>query len=450
MSEDSKRNKVEEKKQDCTDKNEECGCGCNEEKKQESNLIKYLDIVVKQQDLDKEIIQIAGQYASEMNMRGFRKGNIPVDIVLKRFKKELDNEAQSKILEDAVFKEVKAQKLKIADTPVIEESNYKEGEGLTAKVKVELMPEITLPELEKMEVDFSLKDMDDKSFEETKKESIDRMLQSNSYEVPVDREVKDMDMVEIKIQSTILAKNKKTPFKNIFIKISDDYKGEILDITKELIGKKPGDSFVIERDYPDNYEPKAFWSNKKLSHSIEIMGIKEKKVPEYDEKFVKSIGFESIEELEERLKKEFEVAKENKIENLKFLAFYDKLISELEFELPESLILKESYQAAGQMQQFLMQAPEENKKEFLEEVRPQAEKNLRVKLIKMKITEDAKIKVEKSDLEKEYKNIAEQSNLSVAQVKQYYGKNQSAIEDMIYGKKLDEYIKSKVIFKETK
>ncbi|NIM15121.1 MAG: trigger factor [Candidatus Aminicenantes bacterium] len=371
------------------------------------------------EDVEKEMDEAMAQYAAEMKMPGFRKGKVPVDMLKSRYREAIKDEVVNKIVEKAVYEKIETDRIRIAAPVEIEKLDSEEGKGVKAEVAVEVFPTIELPELETIEVEIPSAELKFEDYNEEKQ--IDAILERNRRQVPVvSRGIKEDDIVTLKYQSKILQTKRMTPKKTARFSVNEKEEFEILDLYKELIGKKMNDSITLKRTYPDDYKKKP-WAGKELEHYITIESVMEMKKPQLNEVFLKSIGFEDEAAFRKKMKEEFDQYNRRQVEEKKVKTVMDKLTDIIAFTVPRAVVEQEAARAASQYPHNMLSfRDDEQGRAYMEALKKETERSLRVSLITQAIVEKYKLAVSNDDLEKEYKTIAQKNNVPLKDVRKAY------------------------------
>lgn len=416
--------------------------------KNPSSGVKKLSLNIPRMDIEKKFKEIVEQYITEIKLPGFRKGKVPGEVVKRKYKEAINDEVVNKLIEEYTFKEIKENNIKIASNPVIENFEFKEGEDLKAEVRLDLMPEVFIPEIKGMEVKIKKEKLKTEEYSEDKQ--IDSILEANKKKKPAeDREIRDDDFIELKIQSQF------ADTKRMMTKISSDFvvtkenEFEIKDFYKEIIGKKRGDILNFLRTYPEDSIKKS-WSGKKINHLVEISAVYEFVKPEFNEEFVKSIGFENEKKFIEKLREEYSNHKEKHKHEIILAEIRDNLLDICDFDVPESFVDQEINRTSGQYEQFIMSLPKDKRNEYLNSMRINAEKSLKFSFIIEEIKKKYNINVGTEELEKEFKTIAEANNIDIKDVRKYYFKkeNKESLTDNMERNKSIEFLKDNIRIKE--
>lgn len=418
-----------------------------EEKKKENDLTVTFTVEVPKEDVEKEFNEALAKYAGEIKLPGFRKGKIPVEVIKSRYKDVVKEEVVNRVIEKAVVEKIEKEDMKVISSPSVEKIDYQEGKDLKADVRVDVLPTVLLPDLESIEVEIPAAELKVEAFDE--KAQIDALLEGNKKQTPVaDRPIKDGDHVTFKFQSKILRTKRMTPRKETSFHVDEKGNTEILDLYKDIIGKKASDTLTIKRTYPGDYKKKP-WAGQEIEHYIQIEKISEWLKPEFNSDFLQEIGFEDEESFKKKLKENYEQYNNNLIEDKKLGHMIDGLIAAVDFPLPPMLVQQEISRMLQQKQYpFDINAlkDEKSSKAIMDSLKAEAEKSLRFSLVTDAIKEKFKIEATADELEKEYKNMAERNKLPVKEIRKYYMKKENAetLKDYVVKTKVTGLIKEKI------
>jgi len=436
--------KAEEIKPEGEEKKEE-----KKEEEKENELKVKFSITVPYAKVEEEFNEALLKYADEIKLPGFRKGKVPLEVIKSRYKEAIQGEVVEKVVEKAVLEKIETDKMKIISQPVVKNIDYKEGKDINADIEVQVFPTIEIPYLETIEVKIPAAELKVEDYDE--KKQIDLVLEAHKRQVPVTRAVKEGDMVALKTQEKILPTKRMTPRKSIYYLVDEKEPSEILDLTKEIIGKTAADDITFRRSYPGDYHKKP-WAGKEIEHYITVENVFEWVKPELNKDLFKSLGVEDEEDFKKKLKEEYERVKNQQVEDKKLKHIIDTLCETIVFPIPPGIVEHEASELAMRRQQRypLHFKDEQQIKEYLETLKPEAEKSARFSFIVDAIREKFNLDVTADDLEKQYKIIAEKSNLPLPEVRKFYMKKEQAQdlkEAMLRDKVLD-LIKGKVTVKE--
>jgi trigger factor len=205
-----------------------------------------------------------------VNLKGFRPGKVPKEILKRQFGQAIFSEVLDKVLKDTSVKALEDNKIKPAGQPKLDLKTYGEDKDLEYIMSVTELPKVELKSLEKIKFDeYSVKideNETDKRIEEIAKS------QNNFVDVADDDKAADSNSVTFDYKATIDGKyftggeGKNTQLilgKDLFIKGFD----------KQLIGVKKNDEKLVEAVLPENYPQKEF-AKKKANFVCKIIAVK--------------------------------------------------------------------------------------------------------------------------------------------------------------------------------
>jgi trigger factor len=168
--------------------------------------------------------------------------------------------------------------------------------------------------------------------------------------------------------------------------------------------------------------------------------IKSKKLPDLDDELAQDVSekFKTLDDLKADLRKNMEKRLENKLRQVKEKFIVDALLARSEVELPASMVEAE---IGMRWRNFVQQTTGGDEKQMLrllsmtgrtpqqvaDEWRPSAEQAIKTRLVLQKLVEEGKYEASDEDMEKEYQKMADESSLSIDEIKAEYKKH-DAIE----------------------
>jgi trigger factor len=283
--------------------------------------------------------------------------------------------------------------------------------------------------------------------EEEVDKALDNMREQMAQFVPVeDRPVQTDDLIVIDFEGKIGGK----PFeggKSSRYPVLLGSNSLLKDFESNLIGIKKGEIKTFKMTFPQDYGKKEV-AGQEAEFMVALHEIKEKKLPVVDNDFAKDAGkCDTVKEFREKLEAQIKAAKEVEQRSKMVEQISDKLLALHPFDVPVSLVNMEQQRLVQQGVDRLKRQgidvnklADDQKKEFVEKLRPVAQKNVQMALIVEKIAETEKITCEEKDLEAYYAKVAQSSNQPLDVVKRYLKQqeNTESIKEWIqYEKTLD-------------
>jgi len=297
------------------------------------------------QDVEKHIDKMAKDAARTMDIPGFRKGKVPVSEVKKRHLDKLREDSEAEVLREIISSSLEELKLKDSDIlaqPSIKKYDKKDDGGLEIELTISMKPEMDLsnykeflPEVKEKAT--TAKDVNDRIEEFAKSMGELEPLKTK-------RAVKTGDFVEIDFEGFIDGK----PFdgakaQNHLLEIGSN--SFIPGFEEKIIGFKIGDDKEIEVDFPQDYQAKEL-AGKKSTFKIKLNEIKTRAKTIVDDEFAKKMlpneKDASLEKLKTQIKEQIKHEKKTRYynEDLK-PTFMAKLVKELKFDLPQTIVDQE-------------------------------------------------------------------------------------------------------------
>ncbi|MCI2393398.1 trigger factor [Aliiroseovarius sediminis] len=304
-------------------------------------------IVVPAADLDAKVNDKLVEAQPEVEMKGFRKGKVPLALLKKQFGQRLMGEAMQEAVDGAMSKHFEDSGDRPAMQPDVKMTNeeWKEGDDVEVEMTYEALPDI--PEvnlkgikLEKLVVKAADADVDEalNSLAETAQDFKDRKKGSKA---------KDGDQVVI----DFLGKVDGEPFDG---GAAEDYplvlgSGSFIPgFEEQLVGAKAGDELDVTVTFPAEYGAENL-AGKDAVFECKVKEVKEPVAAELNDELAKKFGADDLEALKaqvaERLEAEFSGAA-RAVMKRGLLDEMDKLV---DFDLPPSLLDAEAKQIAHQL-----------------------------------------------------------------------------------------------------
>jgi trigger factor len=200
------------------------------------------------------------------------------------------------------------------------------------------------------------------------------------------------------------------------------------DFDKHILGHRPGESFSFELDYAED-APTREIAGKRVRFDLTVKELKEKEVPELNDDFAVSVAsgqFETLDALREEIRKGLENRAKEGASGIVREQIVDKLLKQVDFEISPRVIDHETdkmvenlkYQFQSQGIQF--DAARFDTPEFRTGYRPQAEKNIRSRLVLSRIVEAENIQLAPEDEQAIYIDIARTYRMDPDKVRREY------------------------------
>ncbi len=373
-----------------------------------SATMKRLKIEIPADAVEERIQKGLKEAQKQARIPGFRPGKAPMNMIEKKFGKEVEMDVMEKIVSEYYAKSLKEGGFVPVASPIVEESfDFKRNEPINFTVMVEVRPKIENLNYENIPV----KDVPVVVNDEDIDSVINRFLEERAVFESIEEAASATDLVVY--DSKI--KEDETEHKDLAIKLDTSLFPK--NLTDSFVGKKKGDSFECEVDFPQDSPTE--YAGKKLTFEISVKEVKRRNVPEFNDELVKDLNFSSTDELRAKIRENLTAAKTREADLEKQREIIKKLAETHDFEVPESLLLAELNGIVSQV----MKMDKENKKtedELKEEYREKAVHSVKATLLLDVIGEKEGITVSSEDMEAEVIRMAQRYMMPPDDVAKYY------------------------------
>ena len=129
-----------------------------------------LKVFVDKETVNEKIDSRLNELSKTVNIKGFRRGKVPIDVLKRQFGKAVYGEVLEKILKETSAKALEEKKIKAAGQPKLDLKSYGEGKDLDYTLEVDELPSIKLQSLDAIKFnDYEVKVTQDKKPETTPK-----------------------------------------------------------------------------------------------------------------------------------------------------------------------------------------------------------------------------------------------------------------------------------------
>ena len=361
-------------------------------------------------------------FQKDADLKGFRKGKVPLKVVESIYASQIDEEIKTRIINDNLRKLALEEKINIVKTSNLEFKDFNKEKNFEFSFNFEFIPEIKLSEYKSMEVEKEIFSIEQKDIDK----AIENLLINfaTNEEVQKRRKIQKKDILSINFSGKVEDKIIKDLVReNALIELGND--SLIPDIEAEIKNMTLGEEKNFDVTYPSEF-PIAEAAGKIVNCTVIINKIYKKVIPELDDDFMKKLGIESKEMLEERVASDLERSCNEKSEGSLRRNIGDKLISDNNFEFPKSFLTDEEKRLENE---YLARMNEKGiKTEEVDSktkgvIKESAERNVKLALIFAEISKVENILVDDNEIEQVIASIAKSQNTQISKVKKYYKDN---------------------------
>jgi trigger factor len=369
--------------------------------------------------------RISDEYSKAAKVPGFRPGHAPRSVVRTRYKNEIRTEVLRELLPDAVNNAIGEHSLTAIGEPNVELDNTEALENLgeaplTVKVGVEVLPEIKLDKYKGLEAERRVRPVTDEDIEKT----IANLRESTASLQPVeDRAAELGDTVTINARGNFVVDPEEEEIKVDAVEVVLGGPGVMQEFTDSLLGVRPDDKRSIVVDYPADYNSQGL-AGKKVEYQAEVTGVSRKELPELDDEWVKSLGYDfDVDTLKSKIREDLETRMTADADRRMRDDVIRQLLAAHPFEVPETLVEQQTNSRLQAVVRDMIgrgfdpRNPNMNWEAAREEVKGQAADDVRVSMLLEQIAEAENITVSDEEVEAEIDAIATASQQPKEQVR---------------------------------
>ena len=405
-----------------------------------------VDVVVDEKSWKDAQDKAFNKLAENVTVDGFRKGKAPKDLV----KKKIDG---MKVLDEAInsllpkiYEEILTEdKIRPYARPSVDVTKVSDTE-LEVKFVLVTAPEVKLGQYKglaigKKEVKVTKKDVDE-AVEATRKENASLALKEGESVLG--------DTVVMDFVGTVDG----VPFEG---GSAENYELElgshqfIPGFEEQLVGHKAGEKVDVNVTFPENYTEAL--KGKPAVFACTIHEVKEKKMPELNDEFVKELkipNVETVEALRNQKQADLQRAKENEARREYMNKLLDTIAAGSEIDLAPEIVesqtesrkedmVKRIQQSGLQLEQYL-QILGQNEEQFIAQIREQALKEVTQYIVLEEVAKAEQIEVTDADIEFEYAKIADQYHMTIDEVKKALSANLDEFRHNIRMQRIDDLL----------
>ena len=377
----------------------------------ENSVRKTIDFDIDKEVVSKEIDKRAKSIAKRAQIPGFRPGKVPLAVVKRQFKADVEQDAVEAIANEVLPKELEAHKLRPVASPKLEKVEIAPEGSLRFRVTFDILPEVQLPAYRGIEVSVKRQAATPEMIEA----EIDRLRDASAkFEPAPERPAQKGDFVEVDIEITDHSNGQARKREATLIEVG--HAGNHDELNAALPGTVAGvtkEVRAIER------EGEGEGSEAKIARTVDykftVRAIKVKTLPAKDDEFAKDLEFDSFAAFEASIRERVERALQRNEDVTIEDAVLDKLADLAAFDVPQSLVEEQMDARTRRFAENLRQQGVDLQKINLDwskvgaEQRPGAEKQVKLEILLDAIGKAEGIEASEDDIQEQIKRLAARS-----------------------------------------
>ena len=394
-----------------------------------------LSVVVDKKSIEEKIKEKLVELQTQVNLKGFRPGKVPPELIKKQFGKAVYGEVIDAILKETSSKAIAEKKIKIAGQPKIDLKTFGEGKDLNYELQVDALPDIKLQSLDKFKVtEYKVKiekKIIEKKLDEIANQHKNFIDKKNSekadtgnqvifdYEISVDgKKIENGEGKGIQLELG----------KDLFIKGFD----------AQLVGVKKNDIKNVKVKLPENFPQKSL-ANKNANFVCKILNVKIGEKSKLDNEFAKKFGAKDLQDLKSLIEKQIVNQYQQALEAITKKQILDQLEKNHTIDLPKNLVDHE-------LNVMTQNIKEEDKKKHKQQNEKLAKSRIKLGLILNEYGEKNNLTVSEAEVQNEINKQVRGMQGQEKFILEYYKKNPMALQSIkgsLYEEKIINSIKLK-------
>ena len=299
----------------------------------EASCRRELELEIPAEEISKASEKVAKEFAKMARVPGFRPGKAPISLIKRRFAEDIKSEVLQNLVPETVEKAVAEQKLSPVSQPQVDKLEFNEGQPVKFRASFDVLPEFTLANYKSLEIEMPEMNLT----EEDVAKALAEMQQRAAAFTPVEgRAVQNDDFVQVKLNGTPEGGGEPLQAESVLCHVGAEETME--PFNENLRGANVGDHKDFDVNYPADY-PDAKLAGKLFHYSVDVLGIKTKKLPELNDEFAKDVSdATSLDELKTKIRESLEHERDHRQKDLQREKVIGELVKLHDFPVPETLV----------------------------------------------------------------------------------------------------------------
>ncbi len=398
-----------------------------------------MNIEMEATEVDKYLERAYSRLVGRVSVPGFRKGKAPRDILERHIGKDaLFREALEDLVPTAYHEALEGQEIEAIAHPQFE---IVQTEPLIFKAVVPLKPTVKLGDYTQIRVESKPVEITDADIEGT----IEQLRYQQAILSPVDRPVQFGDVITIDVEGE--REGESFPIrKDVLYEVSKEARLPLPGFAEKLEGISKGEERSFALSYPPDYEM-AELAGKEHAFKVKVTEIKEKKLPEVDDEFAKSLGKEDLASLREELASNLKARAEERARLELEQKAIDAAIELSEVEYPPILAESEIERLLSEEARHFtdgitgldnyLKSIDKTLEGHVEELRPAASRRVVRSLVLGKVAETEKMEVADSEVDAEIEKMVKDADKEAEEARKLFDLPQAreSIKQFLIGRK---------------
>jgi len=398
----------------------------------QSSVKKILHIEIPEETITKELDDAYKDLKKTAKVKGFRPGRTPRSVLERLYKKDVNTDVRSRLIQNAFVEAIHETKLNVVSAPKVDPPELQRKSAYQFDAEVEVQPEIDDIEYKNLTLKKQLYKPSDEEVQ-LELEMLRKKL-AKTDKIEDQRPVQNGDSVLIDYEGF----KDDQPFKetqkteNFTMKVGEAYISDQFD--QALIGMNPGEEKNITVTFPEDYFNQNL-RGERVSFKVHLHEIHQLNLPPIDDEMAKKLGpFDSLDALKKQILKNLSEGYEKRIEQEINEQIFTQLLEKVDFEVPESLVKSELNHIVEDTQRSLQYANKTMEEKgltregLIEKYRDTAVSQVKRQLLMAKLIRQEKLELSDEEYENALLDMAAVYQQPLEHIKHYYQQNPDKVD----------------------
>ena len=408
-----------------------------------NNLEKKIKLNISSKDLESDFKKRLLAQQSSSDLKGFRKGKAPLDIIEKYYGDQIKQRLIMDKMGDIFYKKISEENIPVVGQPSFAPESFDIKKDIKFEVSYEIYPEFSLTKMGSL----SFKKPVSKVTDQDIKKATDLVLKRYGKAEPIDEKSKEGNFVKIDFEGFLNGeKFEGGEAQDYSLELGS--KTMIPGFEEQIIGMKAAESKDIEVTFPDDYQAENL-KGQKVMFKIKMNEVSEVKLPNLDEEFFKSINMDvkTKAEFEKKIEEQLQTDLKTNLKTKTKQRIFDAFESSNQIDIPQSMIISEANNLRNNTaQQMGLDIGKLEEDQFpIDNFKENALKRVRLGVLINKLIEENNISVDNDTLKKEIEDKSKSFKDPEQYVNWIYGNEEQLknIESLVLEDKVAEYLEEK-------
>lgn len=372
-------------------------------------------------ELEKEFEKIKGNAI----VPGFRKGRAPRKLLEKRYGKQIEEEVKQAVISNSFQKAIEENNLIPLGTPEVGEINFNPDQPLNFDITLEVKPKIEIKDYKGLKlIRKKINVTDEMIDDEVKRLSLQKSPLTSVENGTISKGDLIICNSKIEVEGKVVLQED-----NLEVYVSNRAVGNVYvpNLEESLLGLKDGEDTTIKIKLDNDFHIKEC-CGKDSELKILVNDIKRHKIPKIDDEFAKQFGFDSLDDLQDKIEMELEIQLKTISEGDIYSQVEEKLLELTDFDLPKGVVnsMAEERSERHRMDLLRKGVPLEKVQGITQRIKDESEdavvRNLKLSLILEDIANKEKIYVTDTEVDKRIAEYARNYNITTEKMRNYLEK----------------------------